>query len=129
MLKLTLRDLSGLEENLLKTFQFFHRTGDAAHQVADVKLNHLRSVTAAGIGDGNSRRQFAISTHLRAAQVNITVGKKSYKIIRSQTDRAARCSRRGNCCGTFQTNVPLATDARCFYDCRTMESGLHFAEK
>ena len=31
--------------------------------------------------------------------------------------------------GTFQTNVHLATDARCFYDCRTMESGLHFAEK
>ena len=80
--------LSGFKENLLETFQLLHRTGDTAHQVTDVELNHLCTVATAGIGDGNGCRQFSVGTHLCAAQVDIAVSKRC--VGQSVTERVER---------------------------------------
>ena len=49
-LKRYLSRFTGFQEDFLKAFQFFHRTGYTAHKVADVKLHHFGTITLSGIG-------------------------------------------------------------------------------
>ena len=41
---------AGFQENFLKTFQLFHRSCNAANQIADIKLNNFGAVEFARIG-------------------------------------------------------------------------------
>ena len=50
-----------------------HGTGDAAHAVAQVELDHLGSVARAGVGQGDGGGDFAVLVHLRLVQADVTV--------------------------------------------------------
>ena len=55
---------TGFQENLLKAFQLFHRTGYTSHKVTNIKLNHFCTVSLAGIGHSHGSSQLPLSVML-----------------------------------------------------------------
>ena len=68
-----------LEEYFLKSFQLFHRAGDASHQVTYVELHHFSTVALAGIGNGNCGGNGTVLSHSRCTQGDVAVLESSVR--------------------------------------------------
>ena len=55
--------LAGFQADAFKALQFLNGTGDAAHNVADVELNHLGALDSACIGDCDAGLDGAVLRH------------------------------------------------------------------